>query len=55
LTEGNARDVVDACRKLDGIPLGIELACAWLNSLAIGQVAARLNDSLGLTHTHQID
>ncbi|MBA3474818.1 MAG: tetratricopeptide repeat protein [Rubrobacter sp.] len=48
LTEENARGVVEVCRKLDGIPLGIELATARLSALAMEQIAARLNDSLRL-------
>ena len=48
LTEENARSVVEVCRKLDGIPLGIELACGRLSALAVEQIVARLNDSLWL-------
>ena len=48
LTDQNAEAVVEVCRKLDGIPLSIELATARLPVLAVEQVAARLNDSLRL-------
>jgi len=41
LTEHNARAVNDICDKLDGIPLAIELAAAWVPALAPGQIAAR--------------
>lgn len=51
LTGENAGAVVEVCRKLDGIPLGIELATARLTVLAVEQVAARLNDSLQLLTT----
>ena len=51
LTEENARGVVEICRKLDGIPLGIELACARLSALSVEQIVARLNDSLRLLTT----
>ncbi len=51
LTEGNARDVAEVCRKLDGIPLGIELATARMSALAVEQIVAMLNDSLRLLTT----
>ena len=51
LTGENAGAVVEVCRKLDGIPLGIELATARLTVLAVDQVAAWLNDSLRLLTT----
>jgi DNA-binding CsgD family transcriptional regulator len=48
LTEENAGSTARVCRKLDGIPLAIELACARMGALAVEQVAQRLEDSLGL-------
>ena len=48
LTEGNAGAVVRVCRRLDGIPLAIELAAARLGDLAVEQVAGRLEGSLDL-------
>jgi len=36
------------CRKLDGIPLAIELAAARMTVLAVDQVAERLENSLKL-------
>ncbi|MGH3086497.1 MAG: response regulator [Rubrobacteraceae bacterium] len=48
LTAENAGAVVEACRKLEGIPLAIELASARVATLAVEQVAERLNDSLKL-------
>jgi predicted ATPase len=38
--------VAEICRRLDGIPLAIELAAARVNSLPVEQIAARLSDSL---------
>jgi predicted ATPase/DNA-binding SARP family transcriptional activator/DNA-binding CsgD family transcriptional regulator len=48
LTEENAGSTARVCRKLDGIPLAIELACARMGALAVEQLARRLEDSLGL-------
>jgi predicted ATPase/DNA-binding SARP family transcriptional activator len=40
--------VAEVCRRLDGIPLAIELAAARLKALAIGEIAARLDDRFRL-------
>ncbi|MFC5994667.1 ATP-binding protein [Pseudonocardia hispaniensis] len=43
--ESNAADVAQLCRRLDGVPLAIELAAARLRSLSVRQVLDRLDDS----------
>ncbi len=48
LTEGNVGAVGRVCRKLEGIPLAIELAAARMGALAVEQVAQRLEDSLNV-------
>ena len=48
LTSENARAAAEVCRRLDGIPLAIELATARITALAVEQVVERLGDSLGL-------
>ena len=48
VTPENARSVAMICRRLDGIPLAIELAAARVGSLSVEQIATRLDDSLGL-------
>jgi predicted ATPase/DNA-binding SARP family transcriptional activator len=40
--------VAEVCRRLDGIPLAIELAAARVKTLTIGEIAARLEDRFGL-------
>lgn len=44
VTEDNVPAVVEICRRLDGLPLAIELAAARLRSLSPAQVAERLHD-----------
>jgi predicted ATPase/DNA-binding SARP family transcriptional activator/DNA-binding CsgD family transcriptional regulator len=46
LTEENVGAVARVCRKLEGIPLAIELATARMGALAVEQVAQRLEVSL---------
>src|SRR4030095_14787175 len=36
------------CRRLDGSPLALELAAAWLRTLTPGQIAAGLDDRFAL-------
>ena len=48
LTSDNQAAVVELTRRLDGIPLAIELAAVRLRSLGLAQVVERLNDRFGL-------
>jgi predicted ATPase/DNA-binding CsgD family transcriptional regulator len=41
---GNASAVARICRALDGLPLAIELAAAWVRALSVEQIAARISD-----------
>ncbi len=46
--ESTVAPVVEICRRLDGLPLAIELAAARLRTLPVQVVAARLNDRFRL-------
>ena len=48
LTEANLADAVELVRRLDGIPLAIELAAVRLRTLGLQQLVKRLNDRFHL-------
>ncbi len=48
LTKKNAAAVAEICRRLDGIPLAIELAAARTRAIAVEAIAARLQDRFRL-------
>jgi predicted ATPase/DNA-binding XRE family transcriptional regulator len=48
LTPQDAAAVVMLCRRLDGIPLAIELAAARINVLSVSQITDRLDDAVHL-------
>ncbi|MGA7670743.1 MAG: BTAD domain-containing putative transcriptional regulator [Nitrolancea sp.] len=51
LNADNARSVVEICRRLDGMPLAIELAASRINVLGAAEIAARLEQSFHLLTT----
>ncbi|MGH9277306.1 MAG: ATP-binding protein [Acidimicrobiales bacterium] len=51
LSGDNARSVAEICRRLDGIPLAIELAAARTPALTPAQIASRLDDRFALLRT----
>jgi predicted ATPase/DNA-binding SARP family transcriptional activator len=55
LDEGNAQAVAAVCRRLDGIPLALELAATRVRSLGVHELLARLDDRFGLLVTGHRD
>ena len=51
LNADNAAAVVDICRRLDGIPLALELAAARVRALPVQAIANRLRESFALLTT----
>jgi predicted ATPase/class 3 adenylate cyclase len=48
ITDRNAMAVADVCRRLDGIPLALELAAARVRALSVETIAERLTDRFRL-------
>jgi predicted ATPase len=48
LSEGNREAVVEICRRLDGMPLAIELAAARVSAMTPAEIAGRLNERFRL-------
>ena len=48
LTSENATAVAEICRRLDGLPLALELASARVNVLTVQEIAARLDHRFAL-------
>ena len=53
LTYENAWSTIETCRRLDGIPLALELASARVNVLTVQEIASRLNDRFTLLTSSQ--
>jgi predicted ATPase len=54
ITPESAPAVVEICRRLDGIPLVLELASARVNVLTVDQIAGRLDDRCALLNSGQL-
>lgn len=46
--DDNVEDVIEICRRLDGVPLAIELAAARAGSMSTGDIRARLGERFRL-------
>jgi predicted ATPase/DNA-binding SARP family transcriptional activator len=55
LTESNASLVAEICHQLDGLPLAIELAAAWIKLLPPQELYRRLNHRLALLKGGPVD
>jgi predicted ATPase/DNA-binding CsgD family transcriptional regulator len=54
ITRENAASIIEICRRLDGIPLALELASARVKVLTPAQIAARLDDRFVLLDSGQL-
>ncbi|KAB8196390.1 AAA family ATPase [Nonomuraea phyllanthi] len=55
LDAGNARQISELCRRLDGIPLALELAATRVPSLGVRELVRRLDDRFRLLATGRRD
>jgi len=51
LTKENTQAVIDICRRVDGVPLAIELAAARVNILQVEEILKQLQNSFALLST----
>ena len=51
LTSDNLADVIDICRLVDGMPLGIELAASWVELLSPTEIVTEIQNSLDFLET----
>jgi non-specific serine/threonine protein kinase len=55
ITPRNADEIATICRKVDGLPLAIELVAAWVGSMPASALAERLEDPLPLLVSRRRD
>lgn len=53
LSDANASAVAEICRRLDGLPLALELAAAQVGFLSLGDIARRLGDLFAVLGSDQ--
>ena len=49
--DDNLESTVDVCRRIEGLPLAIELAATWLRIMPCDQIAAQIDSSLDFLTT----
>lgn len=49
--EGNEAAVIDICRAVEGMPLGLELAATWLRAMPCNQIAGQIRRDLDFLAT----
>ncbi len=55
VTDGNAEALATLCARLEGIPLAIELAAGWVQSLSLRQIVERLDGRFELLVSRRRD
>jgi predicted ATPase/DNA-binding CsgD family transcriptional regulator len=55
LTTANQADVLAICRLVQGMPLGIVLAAAWLGTLSLPEIAAEMGQDLDFLASDMVD
>lgn len=55
LTDKNVEQVVQICRRVQGMPLGILLAASWITLLTPSEILSELENSLDLLETQEQD
>src|SRR5690606_20390910 len=53
LTVDNIADVARICRQVQGLPLGIELAAAWMEALSLQEISEEIERNLDILATEQ--
>lgn len=48
LSDQNAAPIVEVCRLVDGMPLGLELAAAWVTTLTVEEIAAEIASNIDI-------
>ncbi len=54
-TPEEARSLAHICQMVEGMPLALELAAAWTDSLSIGSIAAELQKGLAILASELVD
>ncbi|MDX1416396.1 MAG: tetratricopeptide repeat protein [Candidatus Promineifilaceae bacterium] len=55
LLPGDGQQLLNICRLVEGMPLGLELAASWVSLLPLSEIAAEIENSLDLLRTDNYD